>query len=300
MDRMDEYERTVEQQQSADESELGRTQEKINQIADDVNRLARYSRLNYTGFLKIVKKHDRHTNYVLRPMFMVRLNQCPFWKQDYDSILIKLSELFAQARQGGKRMSFKKPSVQLQKENASDFSQTVVKRYFVPLENILELKTHVLRHLPVLVYRDNSLKEDDIDPPISSLYLDNQALDAYNTRVESASGSQIVRLRWYGSAKNNASIAVELRTLADEERGELTNRFVIKDKYVNGFLQGDQTFIQKSVNKMRAAPGKSEEDVERHEKLLKDVQKMIMEQHMQPGRITSRMTQRERERHVLG
>ncbi|KAI9496419.1 VTC domain-containing protein [Zychaea mexicana] len=289
--RIDSWDQVIASQ--PEPSEMTRVQENINEIADDVNRLARFSRLNYTGFLKIVKKHDRHTNYILRPMFMVRLNQCPFWKQDDDALLIKLSELFSKARQGGKEMSFKKPLTVKSQESSSTVAaataaaidrrrNTVMKRFFVHTDNILELKTFVLRHLPVLVYRDNSLKQDNIDPPISSLYLDNAALDTYNSRIESAEGSQVIRLRWYGSAKNNTTIAVERRTLADEEHRELTDRFVIKDKYVDGFLRGEQTFIEKSVAKMRNKMGKSEQDVARFEQLAKDVQRMVMENHMHP------------------
>lgn len=259
-------------------------QENINWIADDINRLARYSRINYTGFLKIVKKHDRHTEYVLRPMFMVRLNQCPFWNEDNDGLLIKLSELFAKVRDGGMTMSFKPASQAMNflDEQTNNERRLVVKRFFVQTENVLELKTYVLRHLPVLVYRDNSKKQDNIDPPISSVYLDDAELDSYNSRVEAAEGSQIIRLRWYGSAKGNNAIGFERRTLAEENRGELKDRFTIKDKYVAGFLKGDQTFIEKAVRKLKNS-GRSQEDVENHENLIKDVQKAIIEKNQQPG-----------------
>lgn len=259
-------------------------QENINWIADDINRLARYSRINYTGFLKIVKKHDRHTEYVLRPMFMVRLNQCPFWNEDNDGLLIKLSELFAKVRDGGMTMSFKPASQAMNflDEQTNNERRLVVKRFFVQTENVLELKTYVLRHLPVLVYRDNSKKQDNIDPPISSVYLDDAELDSYNSRVEAAEGSQIIRLRWYGSAKGNNTISFERRTLAEENRGELKDRFTIKDKYVAGFLKGDQTFIEKAVRKLKNS-GRSQEDVENLENLIKGVQKTIMEKNQQPG-----------------
>lgn len=267
-------------------SEMASIQENINWIADDINRLARYSRINYTGFLKIVKKHDRHTEYVLRPMFMVRLNQCPFWNEDNDLLLIKLSELFSKVRDGGMTMSFK-PAQSYLDSNAElmqtdkDARRLVVKRFFVQTENVLELKTYVLRHLPVLVYRDNSKKQDNIDPPISSVYLDDAELDSYNSRVEAAEGSQLIRLRWYGSAKGNSTIGFERRTLAEENRGELKDRFTIKDKYVAGFLKGDPTFIEKSVRKMKSS-GRSAEDVEKYENLVKDVQNTITKKHMEP------------------
>lgn len=286
--RIDEWDEKINTQIPNEDSitEMARVQENINWIADDINRLARYSRLNYTGFLKIVKKHDRHTDYVLRPMFMVRLNQCPFWNEDNDSLLIKLSELFSKVRQGGMTMSFK-PASYLSPANIMDQEEDarrlIVKRFFVQTENVLELKTYVLRHLPVLVYRDNSKKQDNIDPPISSVYFDDAELDSYNSRVEGAEGSQIIRLRWYGSAKGNSSISFERRTLIEENRGELNDRFTIKDKYIAGFIKGDPTFIEKSVRKMKNN-GRSTEDIENHEKLVREVQEAVMKKNMEPGK----------------
>ncbi|RCI04289.1 vacuolar transporter chaperone, partial [Rhizopus stolonifer] len=283
--RIDEWDERINTQIPSEDNvnEMANIQENINWIADDINRLARFSRLNYTGFLKIVKKHDRHTEYVLRPMFMVRLNQCPFWNEDNDTLLIKLSELFFRVRQGGMTMSFKPvnnymPAIDQDQESAR---RLIVKRFFVQTENVLELKTYVLRHLPVLVYRDNSKKQENIDPPISSVYFDDAELESYNFRVEGAEGSQVIRLRWYGSAKGNSSISFERRTLIEENRGELNDRFTIKDKYIVGFLKGDQTFIEKSVRKMKNS-GRPVEDVEKHEKIVREVQQAVMKRKMEP------------------
>jgi SPX domain protein involved in polyphosphate accumulation/uncharacterized membrane protein YidH (DUF202 family) len=283
--RIDTWDETINTQIPSEDStlEMASIQENINWIADDINRLARYSRINYTGFLKIVKKHDRHTDYVLRPMFMVRLNQCPFWNEDNDALLIKLSQLFSKVRDGGMTMSFK-PNNQFFTVVDSDSTNTrrlIVKRFFVQTENVLELKTYVLRHLPVLVYRDNSKKQDNIDPPISSLYFDDVELDAYNARVESAEGSQIIRLRWYGSVKGNKSISFERRTLNEENRGELKDRFTIKEKYITGFLKGDDSFIENSVRKMKNS-GRSEEDINKYRDLVSSVQKTLIDKKMEP------------------
>ncbi|GAN05874.1 vacuolar transporter chaperone (VTC) complex subunit [Mucor ambiguus] len=270
-------------------TELSSLQEKINSIADDVNRLEKFTRFNYTGFLKIVKKHDRHTNYILRPMFMVRLNQCPFWKKEEDNnaLLIKLSSLFSQMRNGGGggTMSFEQPlsaSLIKEPEFGVDTRRTVIKRFFVHTDDVLELKTSVLRHLPVLVYRSNdNSSPEDIDPPISTLYLDNAEMHSYCSRVESSPRSQIIRLRWYGSAKGNRYISVERRTLEDENLGDIKDKFTIKDKYVDGFLHGSQTFLQKNVKKMEAN-GRSKEDIDKFEDLVQQIQKFIMEKHMEP------------------
>ncbi|KAG2202555.1 hypothetical protein INT47_012549 [Mucor saturninus] len=260
----------------------GIKKEKINKLANDISRLEKFSRFNYTGFLKIVKKHDRYTDYILRPMFMVRLNQCPFWKEneDLDALLIQLSQLFSKIRDSDPV----KASTSLQPILTGEERRTVIKRFFVHTDDIFELKTNILRHLPVLVYHNQDgtkVTEQDIDPPISTLYLDNIDMDTYTSRVESTPGSQIIRLRWYGSAHDNKSISFERRTLKGENQIDTKEKFIIKDKYVLGFLEGKDTFLKKSLEKMKAS-AKSQKDMEDYSSLVQSIQQHILDKHMEP------------------
>ncbi|KAJ2962097.1 hypothetical protein NQZ79_g2791 [Umbelopsis isabellina] len=265
--------------------EMTQLQEEINEIADDINRLAKFSKINYTAVIKLVKKHDRHTPYFLRPLFMVRIKQCPFWQQNYNTFLLRLSELFNKVRSGSATMSFKPSSYMgnaMPPSSPSGGTSTTVLRYFVHKDDILELKTQILRHLPVLVYNNSTTKGEDIDPPISSLYLDTSSFDAYTARVEGAPGSQLFRLRWYGSVEGNAEIYFERRTLQEDTVTEKNDRFIIKDKYVDGFIKGDDTFITKTAKKIRSNPGKTEEDAIKFEELAREVQNSILEQKLAP------------------
>ncbi|KAF8002794.1 hypothetical protein HF325_002039 [Metschnikowia pulcherrima] len=57
--------------------------------------LNHFQRLNYTGFTKIVKKHDRlHPAYSVKPLLNVRLKTLPFHSEDYSPLLFKISALF--------------------------------------------------------------------------------------------------------------------------------------------------------------------------------------------------------------
>lgn len=74
----------------------------LDAITNEVRELKRYSNLNYTGFLKIVKKHDRvrGARYRIRPMMQVSLAQRPFnSEQGYAPLLNKLSLLYFAVRQ---------------------------------------------------------------------------------------------------------------------------------------------------------------------------------------------------------
>ena len=50
---------------------------KLDKILDEAQNLEHFQRLNYTGFIKIVKKHDRiHPEYSVKPLLNVRLKSC--------------------------------------------------------------------------------------------------------------------------------------------------------------------------------------------------------------------------------
>jgi len=81
-------------------------------ITEEMNELEKYSRINYTGFLKATKKHDRRrgASYRVRPLMQVRLAALPFNKEDYSPLLFRLSTMYSFARQqleeGKSRQSF--------------------------------------------------------------------------------------------------------------------------------------------------------------------------------------------------
>jgi len=74
----------------------------LDSITDQVRELKKYSNLNYTGFLKIVKKHDRKRGelYRLRPMMKNELTKRPFnSEKGYSPLLTSLSVMYDAIRQ---------------------------------------------------------------------------------------------------------------------------------------------------------------------------------------------------------
>ncbi len=65
--------------------------EELDNITKEVNELEKYSRLNFTGFLKAAKKHDRRrgSRYRVRPLLQVRLAALPFNSEDYSPLLYR-------------------------------------------------------------------------------------------------------------------------------------------------------------------------------------------------------------------
>lgn len=83
-------------------SQLKKLETELDGITQEIKELKKYSNINYTGFLKIVKKHDRKRGdrYKVRPMMQLSLSQRPFNSEEgYSPLLNKLSLIYYAIRQ---------------------------------------------------------------------------------------------------------------------------------------------------------------------------------------------------------
>lgn len=254
---------------TASEIELGR-------IIADVHDLAKFTRLNYTGFLKIIKKHDKVTNWIIKPMFSARLNAKPFYKENYESLIIRISTLYDRVRTRGKQRGGDSGAGGKQ----SAFVRNTTK-YWVHPDNITELKLLILKHLPVLVFNPNKEFESQ-DSAISSVYYDNDDFELYMGRLEKTEGAEAIRMRWYGGMNTN-TIFVERKTHHEDWTGEksVKARFPIKEKYLNAFLRGDYT-TEELFAKTREQGTKSEKEIEEMEQLAQEVQYSVITRKFHP------------------
>lgn len=86
----------------ANVAKLKEIEAELDDITNEVKALKKYSSINYTSFLKIVKKHDRKRGdrYKVRPMMQLSLAQRPFnSEQGYSPLLNKLSVMYFAIRQ---------------------------------------------------------------------------------------------------------------------------------------------------------------------------------------------------------
>ncbi|KAG0075793.1 vacuolar transporter chaperone, partial [Podila epicladia] len=219
----------------------------ISEITDEVNQLSKYCRTNYAGFLKIVKKHDKNVPYKLRPVFMVQLKSRAFYKVNFDSLVVRLSKLYHSL--GTDSLTFGTPitpSTLTTMANQAGVDRKSFK-FWVHPDNVMEVKTTVLKHLP----------------------------------LERKEGAQAIRLRWYGNPSNN-EIFVERKIHHEVNKfGEYHDRFSIKEKYVDAFLKGDYT-MDRQVAKLREQGVKSATEIEQFEEMVKDVQKCITDLKLKP------------------
>ncbi|ODQ80757.1 hypothetical protein BABINDRAFT_160971 [Babjeviella inositovora NRRL Y-12698] len=258
------------------EEEFQDLEEELSDIIADVHDLAKFTRLNYTGFQKIIKKHDKLTGFHLRPIFQVRLEAKPFFKDDYDPLVVKISKLYDLVRTRGNPVQGD--------SSAGGSQQNFVRqttKYWVHPDNITELKLIVLKHLPVLVFNANKEFEKE-DSAITSIYYDNKAMDLYYGRLRKDEGAEAIRLRWYGSMKSD-TIFVERKTHREDWTGEksVKARFSLKEKKVNDFMSGKFT-VPQAFEKMRKEGKKSSQEVASLEALAEEVQYRVLKDRMRP------------------
>lgn len=251
-------------------------EEELSDIIADVHDLAKFSRLNYTGFQKIIKKHDKKTGFILKPIFQVRLDSKPFFKENYDELVVKISQLYDIVRTSGRPV--KGDSAAGGKQQ--NFVRQTTK-YWVHPDNITELKLIILKHLPVLVFNTNKEFEKE-DSAISSIYYDNEDLDLYYGRLRKDEGAEAHRLRWYGGMETD-TIFVERKTHREDWTGEksVKARFPLKERYVNDFLEGKYT-VEQAFNKMRKEGKKSIQEIESLEVLATEVQYIMLKKKLRP------------------
>ncbi|KAL8692298.1 MAG: hypothetical protein Q9218_002640 [Villophora microphyllina] len=213
---------------------------KLDGITKEINELEKYSRINYTGFLKAAKKHDR-------------------------------------------RLKGKEEQESPEPEGKQQAAQYKSYKFWVHPENLLEVKTYILRRLPVLVYNPRASKVAEggqQDPRITSLYFDNAGFSLYTGKVGKDSGASSLRLRWFGHLNDKPEIFLEKKTM--EEGGNSDEiRFSIKAKYINDFLSGRYK-MEKSLNKLEERQGSESSSFIQLRSNADAIQTFIKENKLQP------------------
>ncbi|KAI0484425.1 VTC domain-containing protein [Xylariaceae sp. FL0804] len=256
----------------------------LDSITNDVNQLKRYSSINYTGFLKIVKKHDRKRGdrYKVRPMMRVSLSQHGFnSEQLYSPILAKLSLVYYAINQNLDEGMQQQPPIMEQQGEVRNGEVYTAHKFWVHPENLLEVKTTILRHLPALVYSQQSAKELDgnQDPKITSLYFDNSKFDLYGKKVDRQVDASSVRLRWYGQLSAKPNVVLEQKTIYENGSSE-EKEFPIKPKYIKQFLDGEYK-MEKSIEKMERQ-GQLAESINSFKTTTEEIQGFILDKKLEP------------------
>lgn len=256
----------------------------LDSISKEVSELEKYSRINFTGFLKAAKKHDRKRGkqYRVRPILQVRLSQLPFNSEDYSPLLYRLSTMYSFARQilQGDDVRSNSTAGPRPRENYT------AHKFWVHPDNVLEVKTYILRRLPVLVYNPQYSKIVDSsqkDPVTTSIYFDNPSFKLYSQKVDKADEAGSLRLRWSGQLKDKPEIQFEKKVISkDSDKPDSREiRVSIKEKYIQPFLKGEYK-MEKQIRKLEERQGADSEDVKTFKSNVEEIQTFLKENKLEP------------------
>jgi SPX domain protein involved in polyphosphate accumulation len=187
------------------------------EIANDFLRVEKYVNLNFMGFHKILKKHDKNlpTN-PCKAFYVNRLHAQAWVRGDYSDIVVRLSNIYAALRED---------HVAQENEDASQSFLRSTSKYWVKTEDVSRVKYTILRHLPVFLQKTSTGESDS--QFTNSVYLDNDALELYHGRLDKTPGAIALRLRWYGPGDPKL-VFVERKTHNDSWTGEVS----VKERYI--------------------------------------------------------------------
>lgn len=260
---------------------LNEVEAELNSVTKEMSELEKYSRVNYTGFLKAAKKHDRKrgASYRVRPLLQVRLAALPFNSEDYSPLIFRLSTMYTFVRQqrSGEEASAANPA---DTQEGKDEYQS--HKFWVHPENLLEVKTMILRRLPVLVYNPQTSRVAEgsqPDPSITSIYFDNPDFSLYTDKIEKSAGSSL-RLRWYGQLTDRPEIYLEKKTIGEDDTS-YESRFATKDKYVQKFIRNEY-HMEKQIKKLEERVGEQNALAQTMRSSVEEIQSFIVEHELQP------------------
>ncbi|ODV95594.1 hypothetical protein PACTADRAFT_34155 [Pachysolen tannophilus NRRL Y-2460] len=230
----------------------------LEKLLAHAQELDHFARLNFTGFLKIVKKHDRlHKKYSVKALLSVRMKDLPFHSEDYSPYLYRLSILYQFLRENFESESLSRSlnnsvsklstSGKLSSTPTIDSSANntfKVLKFWVHPDNLMEIKTTILRHLPVLIYNNSEDDYDEVvnDPTITSLYFDSNEFELYNSKLlKNLNNTPSFRIRWTGKLQDNQELILEQKNF-NYDTGESNDvKLSLKEKYINDFIFADNT-----------------------------------------------------------
>ncbi|KAI8943577.1 hypothetical protein NX059_001573 [Plenodomus lindquistii] len=254
----------------------------LDNITKETKELEGFSRINFTAVIKATKKHDklRGTSYRLRPFIDARIARHPLHTEDASPLLYRLSALY----------SFVRQSLEGKSKEALSFGEATTDgegyrshKFWVHMDNLFEVKTVILRRLPVLVYNPQTSKiaeGSQRDPTITSIYFDNPNFSLYTDKVNGKPDASSLRLRWYGQLNEKPEIVFEKKVIKEGDASEEV-RFPIKAKYVQAFLE-DKYHMEKSIEKMEYRPNKNQQELDSFKQAVENIQSFVKTQKLQP------------------
>ena len=248
--------------------------EQARALGDDFLALEKFVNLNYMGFHKILKKHDKNIPTApCRQFYVSHLHHQPWVQGNYSDLMVQLSNLYSQLRgdqlaeaAGGSAQAFKRSTT----------------KYWIKTDDVTTVKSIIIENMPVFVFNPENYTGDS--QLVNSVYFDNESLELYHGRLDKKPGALAIRVRWYGpnEPKGKSVCFVERKTHRESWKGEksVKERFTLPEEKVVPYIEGEYT-VEEYADGLRVK-GKSEMDIEKASILFLEIQRTIEAKQLKP------------------
>ena len=204
-------------------------------IGRELCKLDKFIVQNTTGFRKICKKFDKTCQQTSLTWLSAKLATESFSTMRLDAYVTQLSGAYNTLKlgTGGKEEGKWKPPANFERQTT---------KYWVRNENLMEVMTQMVKHVPILVMDKKAEGEKASFAPISSVYLDSSDMKCYENRLARNEGAQLFRFRWYGlDPSKMPCIFVERKTHHESWSGDksVKERYPVQYEQVSDLLKGN-------------------------------------------------------------
>ncbi|KAM0678467.1 hypothetical protein BDAP_000866 [Binucleata daphniae] len=259
-------------------------------LQEEIRLFSEYIRINIVGFSKILKKHDKNTPYVLRPMYKTKLKYKIEGLETLDALLYRISKIILTSS-----------DLSSSKKISSQAFVRKTNKYWVHKDNIMPLKCLILKHLPIYVFTpgkpikdignsssfiSEKIKDEENSPYhfwepkkhdtcISSVYFDNKDFSLYMGRLRKDHGAEAIRIRWYTSQMTDV-VFVERKKHEEDWTGEQSKklRFSMYENLVNDYIKGHN--VWEKIKELNS------ENIDDSFVLYNEIQNAIINKNLRP------------------
>jgi len=268
-------ERTEAQERGEELSETQRKslKEATKAVGKEYLKLEKFVNLNFTGFHKILKKHDRWLPNPCKAFYLTRLHSQSWVRGDQSDVIVLMSSIYSSLR-GDHKVAEKE-------EDAQNFTRST-RKYWVHTEDVSKVKYQILQHLPVFLQKDEQGEVLGVDSQlVNSVYTDNYSMELYHGRLDKTPGAIALRFRWYGTGQPR-TVFVERKTHRESWTGDISvkERFMVSEDQVLPLLKG--TYDVNAQAEMMRAKGKSEAQVKEWLQLAGEIAQVIISKQLKP------------------
>eukprot|EP00127_Corallochytrium_limacisporum_P004502 Clim_evm2s166 gene=Clim_evmTU2s166 len=248
----------------------------LDELAEEVALLSKYAAVNYTAFMKILKKHDKVTPFSLKPSFSVRIDRKPFYRMDFSPLILGVSRLYSRWNLQPTSPVFSNLGDVIFNES-SERSST----YWVRKEDATDVKLMITKHLPVLVFKRQD--DDTSSAFLSTLYFDDDNLNIYHSRMNQNEKSHTLSINWYGEDSKPDLVWIERRIRENSYHGNVlqSEKVILKGKMVMDFITGriDPASLREKFGDLTGKSGAELDDAVNN---ARSVQNEILEKGLKP------------------